>query len=388
MIKRNYKIAAALIVVIIVSTAGFVVYQNTFNNSDSNTGKTKLTVTDLEGRTVTVNFPVDRIILTESSHTPWFASLLGDSFAEKIVGWDGDFKVNSGDAYAKYLEKYPTLADIPAVAERNDPTTLSVEKVVSLTPDVVFMHSWQKLYYGDAVMDSVDSLEKAGIPVVFLDFYVDPMANSTKSMLLMGKILGNEQRAQEIVDFYNEHTNLVTSRLANITGSKPTVYLEIASKTPPEYGSTNGNVAWGEIIKKAGGENIAESLLGKDERAVSAEFVISQNPEIIILTGRNWSTPGSMKFGYAIDDDLARSIMTPHIDRPGWDTLDAIKNHKVYGIYNGYCYSIYNFVGLEAFAKWFYPEEFSDVDINNILVELHERFLPIDYSGTFVFSYY
>jgi iron complex transport system substrate-binding protein len=386
MVKISYKIAAILIVVLTVSTIGFVAYNNSLNNHENSTEKTKITVTDLVGRTVTVNAPADRIVLTESSHAVEVAAILGDSFTEKIVGWDGDFEVNAGDAYAKYLEKYPQMKDIAVVAEGNDP--ISVEKVVALKPDVVLMHIWQRMYYGDAIMDIVDKLDQAGIPTVFLDFYVDPMANSTKSMLLMGKILGNEQRAQEIVDFYNQQTDLVYSRLANITDAKPNVYIEIASATPPEYGSSNGDVAWGAIIKKAGGNNIAESLLGQDERPVSAEYVISKNPDIAILTGQNWSTPGSVKLGYFTDADLARSIMTPWLERPGWETLNAVKDHKVYGIYTGYCYSIYNFVALEAFAKWFYPDQFSDVDVNAVLADFHARFQPIDYSGTFVFSYY
>jgi iron complex transport system substrate-binding protein len=385
--KLSYKIAAIIIVILVVSTAGFVTYGNMLNNKPQSPEKTEMTVTDMQNRTVTLKVPADRIVLTESSHTPALAAILGDSFADKIVGWDTDFKDNAGDGYAKFVDKFPKLADIPDVGD-HDFGTVSVEKVISLNPDVVILHSWQYMFAEDATKEAVSKLEQAGIPVVFLDFYMDPMGHSTQSMLLLGKILGNEARAQEIVDFYNEQTNLVYSRLANITGTKPTVYLEVGSKTPPDYGMSYGDVAWGAIIKKAGGDNIAEATLGTSAKALSPEYVISQNPDIVVFTARNWSTPGSLKLGYATTAETARSAMSGYVDRPGWNTLNAVKDHKVYGIYHGYCFSIYNFAVLQSFAKWFYPEQFSDLDVNAVLQQYHEQFLPVDFSGIFVFSYY
>ena len=61
---------------------------------------------------------------------------------------------------------------------------------------------------------------------------------------------------------------------------------------------------------------------------------------------------------------------------------------RVYGVYHGFCFSIYYFVAVEAFAKWNYPEEFQEVDPTATLKEYHERFMPIDYSGTFFLSHF
>ncbi|MGD6851759.1 MAG: ABC transporter substrate-binding protein [Candidatus Bathyarchaeia archaeon] len=385
--KLSYKIAAVLIVVLTVSTAGFVAYNGTLTNSGPSTEKSTITVTDLEGRSVTLNVPVERIVLTESSHTPEVAAVYGEGFADLIVGWDNDFESYAGDGYAKFVEKYPELTNIADVGNI-DLDTFNIENVIALDPDVVILQSWMYMWCEDAVKDAQSKLELAGIPIVFLDFYMDPMGNSPKSMLLLGQIFGKEARAQEIVDFYNEQTNLVYSRLASVTGSKPTVYIECAAVTPPEYGISYGDVAHGLIIKLAGGDNIAVSLLGNSSKALSPEYVVSENPDIVILTGRNWSTPDSLRLGYAATSDVATSTMSGFVERPGWETLNAVKNHKVYGVYHGYCFSIYNFAMLQSFAKWFYPAEFSDVDVNAVLAEYHERFLPIDYSGTFMFSYY
>jgi iron complex transport system substrate-binding protein len=348
----------------------------------------KVTVTDFHGRFVTLKVPVERFVLLESSKTHEIAAILGDEFAGKIVGWDNDFKKNAGDAYAKFVEKFPQLNDIPDVGSM-DGGTMSIEKVMTLRPDVVIAHEWQFMWGGDATKDAVARLDQAGIPILFVDYYMDPLRNSTKSTLLLGKIFGKEERAQALVDFYNKQADMVYSRLEKIKKPKPSVYVEVAYKGPAEYGISYGDVAWGSIIKKAGGDNIGEPVLVKKGKPLSPEYLIEKNPEIIILTGRNWKTPGSVKMGYlATEEAITRDSMAAYVGRLGWDVLKAVAQKKVFGIYHGFCYSIYNFIALQALAGWFYPEEFKDVDPTATLREYHKRFMPIEYNGNFVFSYF
>ena len=92
--------------------------------------------------------------------------------------------------------------------------------------------------------------------------------------------------------------------------------------------------------------------------------------------------------GYTSTAEDTKNTMDAYISRSGWNTINAVKNHNVYGIYHGYCFSIYNFVALETFAKWFYPEEFKDIDPNATIREYHEKFMPVEYNGTFMYSYY
>ncbi|MDW5549406.1 ABC transporter substrate-binding protein [Methanosarcina sp.] len=370
-----------LVVFLIFSVSGCVTKGGTGDQAKT------ITVTDMAGRSVTLKYPVESLVLMDSTCTAEFSSVYGEGFDSKIVGWDNNLRDNSGDIYEKYVEKYPSMAEIPDVGSLDD-NTFNVEKVVALNPDVVIMHDWEFMWDGDATKEALSRLDQAGIPVVFLDFYMDPMTNSTKSMQLLGKITGKEHRAQEIVDYYDEKVNSIYSRLEKIQGKKPTVYIECAYKGPDTYGISYGDVAWGAIVKKAGGDDIAEPVLLNKSKALSSEYLVNQSPDIIILTGRNWSTPGSLRMGYTSTSNVTKSTMTPFVNRPGWDTINAVENQKVYGIYHGYCTDIFNFVALEAFAKWFYPEEFKDVDPAETLKEYHRKFMPIDYSGTLVYSYY
>jgi len=384
-VRERFTILAVLASVLVIFMA-FTVPGCVTKGGTGDQAKT-VTVTDMEGRSVTVKAPVQRIVLMESSKTHEMAAIDGAGIVDKIVGWDNDFKDNAGDGYVKFVEKYPELADIPDVGSLDD-NTFSVEKVIALNPDVVIMHNWEFMWSGDATKEALAKLEQAGIPVVFVDFYMDPMVNSTKSMLLLGQVLGKEKRAKEIVDFYDQHVNTVYSRLAKSDGPKPGVYIETGYNGPETYGITEGDVGWGSIVKKAGGNNIVETLLGNTSKAISPEFLVNQSPDIIILTGRNWSTPGSIRMGYTSTAADTKSTMDAYVARPGWNTINAVKNRNVYGIYHGYCFSIYNFVALEAFAKWFYPAEFKDIDPNATIREYHEKFMPIEYDGTFMYSYY
>lgn len=356
-------------------------------NEDTSNQASEITITDMAGRSVTLMCPVERIVMMDSSSVPELSAVYGEGFDSLIIGWDSALKDWSGDIYAKYVEKYPNMAEIQNVGSLDD-NTFSPEKVTSLKPDVVIMPNWFLLFYGEATKDALAKLEQADIPVVFDDFYINPLDNSTKSMLLLGKITGKEQRAQMLADYYNNTISDVYTRLAKIDEEKPRVYIECADGGPSTYGNAYGDVAWGAIVKKASGENIAEPLLSNSVKALSPEYLIDSNPDIIILTGRNWSTPGSLKLGYTTSSEMTKSLMEPFISRPGWDTINAIKNQKVYAIYHGYCSCFMNFVALEAFAKWFYPEEFKDVDPVDTIQDYHEKFMPIDYSGVFVYDYY
>ena len=38
---------------------------------------------------------------------------------------------------------------------------------------------------------------------------------------------------------------------------------------------------------------------------------------------------------------------------------------------------------MQGFAKWLHPDLFEDLDPDATMTELHDKFLPIDYSGVF-----
>jgi len=75
-------------------------------------------ITDLAGRQVLVNVPVERIILQSSGSGGAFYTLLaldGKEVAGKIVGWDYGLRMYRQWIWQKFSEAVPELKEIPDV---------------------------------------------------------------------------------------------------------------------------------------------------------------------------------------------------------------------------------------------------------------------------------
>jgi len=71
-------------------------------------------------------------------------------------------------------------------------------------------------------------LEKAGVPVVFVDFHSEPLKNTLPSIRLLGKALHREQQAEKYANFYEKNLKLVTDITNKIANDKnPTVFIEL-----------------------------------------------------------------------------------------------------------------------------------------------------------------
>jgi iron complex transport system substrate-binding protein len=342
-----------------------------------------VTVTDLAGREVKVKCPVEKVVLGSARYLHEFAAVGGEEVLAKIVGWGSDLEKYDKDTLDKYVETFPKLADIPDVGYGS---TRSVEKIISLQPDVVVFPFWSA--EDEGLLADIDKLDKAGIPSIFLDYWSEPYEHPIPSTLLIGTLLGEEERAQEIVAYYQRQLDIVTDRLLEIGKQKPKVYVEVGSKGPSTYGDTYGNSGLGAVVVRAGGINIAENGMNLVEgtKQINPEFLIDVNPDVILISGSNWEASDSIRLGYYANSEESRDLLKAFTERTGWDTLNAVQNGRVHSSFHGFSCRIFNFVGLQAFAKWFYPEEFADVDPEANLREFHEKFLPVDFSGVWIIS--
>lgn len=60
-----------------------------------------------------------------------------------------------------------------------------------------------------------------------------------------------------------------------------------------------------------------------------------------------------------------------------------MKDGKDYAIWHNYYNSPYNVLATQVFAKWFYPEQFADLDPQKTLNELHSQFLAVEPTGIY-----
>ncbi|MEA1864722.1 MAG: ABC transporter substrate-binding protein [Euryarchaeota archaeon] len=340
----------------------------------------ELTVLDLADRAVTINKPVERVVLTFGCYPEFVAIEGGNNPFEKIVGWDNSWYKWRRWIYEKYRSEFPEIEDITYVGSVGK--DFSVEKVISLKPDLVTM-------YPGSIKNAetaVEQLDQAGIPTICVDYHTETIETHARSTLMLGYMLGKEERAQEIVDFYIEHVTEVYSRVDNVDKPKPKVYVECGMEGPSEYSNTYGDLMWGALIETCGGTNIAKDVV-EGWGPINPEYLLDANPDVIIITGSYWAdNPGSMKLGYYADYEESRELLKAFTERPGWDTLDAVKNNRVYSIHHGISRHIYDFAPIQYMAKCFYPEEFEDLDPEENFKEFHERFLPVDCSGVWMMS--
>lgn len=338
----------------------------------------RITVTDMAERKVSVNMPVKKVVLGYAKEFPTLAAVAGETFPEIIVGWGLSRSVLNQGIYIDCREKFHRMEDIPDVGSHAQ-GTYSVEKVISLKPDVVLFPLWilNNLYEG--VEEDITRMEQAGIPTVFLDFWEKPLEKTIPSTLLLGNLLGKEKIAQEIVDFCQKQINEVTMGLGRIKKSKPRVYVENGAKDPSEYGFTCGNYAWGIVTKQGGGINIAEGLINRWGQ-INPEYLMKIDPEVIIIAEPKGLHP--IKSGYQNSPEESRMILQAFTERAGWSSFSAVKKGRVNGVFDSFIiYNTYNFAAIEAVAKWLYPDDFKDLDPEANLKAFFKKFLSIDYDS-------
>ncbi|MDR2659342.1 MAG: ABC transporter substrate-binding protein [Spirochaetaceae bacterium] len=341
-----------------------------------------VTVTDLAGRKVTLNLPVKKVNVNWSGSGGAFmtmSALLGTEVADYLSSWDGGLQKFRFDMYEEYLSKIPALENIPVVSGV-DYADFNLEKLIQLKPDVVI---WTLGVREQAGGIAESALAAAGIPLIYIDYHAETIENHTKTTQLLGQLFGKEERAGELIKFYVDNMNIINGRLSKID-TRPLAYAEVTMQGPKVYGNTYGNIMWGAMIKNAGGTNIAEGVV-TGQSPVSAEFVISKDPDIIILTGSYWpNNPDSVRMGYLSNEADTQRQISAYANRPGWPQLKAIRNKRLFAIHHGLGREIYDVAAFAFIAKCIHPEQFTDIDPIGMLREYYDRFLPYDLYGVWM----
>lgn len=345
-----------------------------------------ITVTDIAGRSVEVEKDPSAIVLGEGRMIYSIALLDQENPFQRIVGWKDDMILFDPDAWRKYNAKFPEAADIMRLGSPYS-DEWNLEAVIASGAEIVFMNLGNLLKAQESGI--IEKLEDAGIATVFVDFRQDPTQNTVTSIQLLGRILDKRDNADAFTDFYTEQMQRIYSVIEGIPlEDRPVVFVErAAGYNPNECCNTFGASNLGRLVDLAGGRNWGSKMFPGFGGAVSLEAVFSDNPDVIIGTGSNWdeAVPGTaaVPFGYEATEDVVQERLSALSTREGWPELQAVKNGRFHSIYHQFYNSPYHFVAMQAFAKWLHPEQFEDLDPEATIVELHDRFLPIDYSGVF-----
>lgn len=337
-----------------------------------------ITVTDVVGREVTIPGPAQRVILGEGRQLITLSLLVPDP-ASIIAGWTGDFAKSGGLLYDEYRKRFPALDRIPLIGTSGK-ETVSTEQIIALKPDLAIFGAGS--HGPDAKSaDVIRTLEAAGIPIVFIDFRLHPFSNTVPSMEVLGKVLGQEQKANEFIDFYQRRINHIRGTLAKHPDLKrPKVYMEMIRGAVPPGSPGKGNL--GEFIDFVGGDNIGKTLPG-EVGTLNMEYVISQQPEVYVATGIAKPGEDGLVIGHNVWTYQTQESLAKLAARPVVSPLNAIRQGNVYGMWHLFYDSPLNIAAVEALAKWTHPELFGKLQPHGVLQEINRRFLAVPLKGVF-----
>jgi len=333
-------------------------------------------VTDVLGRTVKVPDHVERVVLGEGRLIGAIALLDRDEPFKRVVGWQNDLRQLDPNTFNAYAAKFPKVKDIPLIGQASE-QSVSAETILALKPDLaVFSISG----HGPTEHSPVaDVLAQAGIPVVFVDFRINPVLGTHVSINALGQALGREKEAKAYLDFYDQHLKNITDALVGLTDKqRPSVFMELLAGAWQAPGHTTGKSGMGEVIKLVGGRNIAEGVVPGALGDVSVEYVLKADLDIYIATGNH--APG-LSLGAGVDAASAQAAFERVLARPEFKNLRAITDGNAHGLWHDFYNSPYNILAIEALAKWIHPERFASLDPQQSMNELNKQFLDTPLSG-------
>ncbi|MDD1775824.1 MAG: ABC transporter substrate-binding protein, partial [Candidatus Methanomethylicus sp.] len=246
-------------------------------------------------------------------------------------------------------------------------TGVNLETIVALKPDVVITD----FGYGKAG-EIIKSLENVNITVVCL--FASSFQDQQNATMIIGKVLNQEQKAMELVNYLDSGHHTVTSIAFQIpVAEKPKVVICDLSVWGQGLVYTYINSSWGQTVVNVGGINVAQSEFANMSWAkVNLEKILQWNPDVIIILGRDNATLTSQL------NSLNGTI---------WDQLKAVKEHRVFGMLIGakdrdsfLDWTPRMLIGEMLLAKYVQPQYFSNLDIGPVLDSLSSKY----YNSTFI----
>ncbi|MBE3586461.1 MAG: ABC transporter substrate-binding protein [Thermoanaerobacter sp.] len=314
----------------------------------------RITIKDSMGRTVRVPCPPQRIV-----------EVNGD-VAELICAFGDAGKIVGASSYT--LEDKMLRPKLKKAKDVGKSFTPSVEKIISLKPDIVFG-------YGNFLKpEVVAQLQRAGIPVVFLDCY--KLKTMAQDIRTLGTILNRRKEAEAYIAYIEKYRKLFAERTNKIPLNKrPVVYLEQYT----DYTLSGPGSGGAELLDGIGARNIGAGLRAPYPK-ISSEWLVARNPQVII---KACST--SVPSGYGENADAMKKKRTEMMRRPGWNKITAVRQGKVYMLSSEIFTGPRAIVGMAYMAKWLYPQLFRDVNPEAIHKEMLKKFLGIELKGAYVY---
>lgn len=336
-----------------------------------------IALTDITGRSVTLPAPAKRIVLGEGRHLS-VLGMLHDDPVSLVTGWRQD-KALDPITLAAWRARFPALDGITAVGSGN--RTLSVETVIALEPDLVILAQVDAT--APQMSLALEQMAAAGIPVIFVDFFVKPLDNTLPSLRLIARAIGRDARAEAFATLYTSHLDRVLTRLADLPESEqPRVFIQVHA-TPGDCCATVGAGVFDDFIRAAGGRNIGRDMVAGVMGNPGLETLIASDPDVYLASGgAHLAARGGLVLGPGVSAADAAADMAALTAEPGVADLRAIAEGRAIGIWHLFNDNPLHVVLIEYLARAFHPDRFADLDPLATLAAFEAEFAPVPVPGT------
>ncbi|QDX29204.1 ABC transporter substrate-binding protein [Dickeya poaceiphila] len=342
-----------------------------------------LNITDIAGQSVTITQEPQRIVLQDGRDIMAMALLDRDNPFQRLVAWNNLPKKQDTATWDLLKSKWPQSESILDMGF-SDKGDVELESILAKKPDLMIAQLRAK----PSLMENgvISKLNALHIPLVFVDYEINPAQNTAPSVDLLGKVLNREENAKAYTDFYRQHVGDIQKATAGIT-TKPTVFIEPIAGNSDACCFTHAHNGWGGLLEAIGVKNIGSDLLPGASGFVALEKVISEKPDTYIMTGskRGNGTSKILPFGYGASGSDIQEKANALLSRTGIDQVPAIKAGQVYGVYHHFYNHPYNIVGMEYLAKAVYPKQFSTLNPDDTYHYIVRHFTTLP-DNNFVFA--
>jgi len=321
------------------------------------------TITDMEGRTVTISEPIERVVTAGQSMAPCVIAALG--VGDTIVGTGGALSASTNETTPTFV-----LPAIKALPDLGRGYKFNLEAAAALDPDVVILEK-DGAGQGDSSAEYVKLIEKFSlfnktIPFVVINnaaCFDEPSPDSVyEEITILGELFDKQNRSREVMDLLKKEVALIEERTKDIKPEDRPSVLFLGMVAGTDYGK--GKLAiilpdydCGTIFPEI--TNVRNAHTGNTRELMSSEQLLTLDPDVIILV----RSPG----GYEVE------TLYNSTDYKALQGMRAVKENKVFT--TGQFELSRNMAGLEfpiemlIEAKAAYPDRFRDVNVGDLLSE-------------------
>lgn len=330
-LKKLLVVMMSIVMTISLTSCGEIKDDKFYSESDP------IQIVDGAGRNVSFEKPAETVA------TNWGGTVDPYLFA---LGLSDSIVAQNSKKRGLIAAMLPNYDNIPSVGS----WSLDKEALADISPDV-YIHSVE-------AADALKGANKVGVRSIGIktDGYEDIIFNIT----MLGKVFGVEDRASELVVYYEGIINMVQDRVKDIPESE--------RKTVVILGGDEGTVCKTSFeIELAGGINCADALEGGTERwpVAGQEKILSWNPDFI--------------FAQNCYSSMAKDVI---MNDSSWSGANAVKNGHVYDIpcpFESWInINMSDSLAILYMSMQMYPELYEDVDFDQIVVDYYAFVYGLD----------